>query len=334
MEDTTQDNLVEGDSVIAYGDLVNLVSGFQDQLAELNYRVSNKNFGSKLYQSKETIASKGRFIAGARDDVVIMDGQHPLWRLWAGTEDPATAPFRVDKDGNMVATSLTITGYIPTGGALTDIGTGNITGTYIASDAITTPKIAANAITATKISVSTLSAISADIGTVTAGNINGLTITGGIVQTSSTGLRCVMDSSDDKVKFMNSSTVYASLYPYAGGTNIGVILEAGGTALTLNDGTTFIYALLQSESAYVNVDGAGNSIDLVASSIDITGATNIEGNGNHLSINGNAFLRLKSMTGTTADALSGVQNGCMYYRSSSDDIRVRIGGVWKTVTAV
>lgn len=104
--------------------------------------------------------------------------------MWAGAEDFASAPWKVDWQGNMTATSVTISGYIPTGGALGDIGVGNITGTYIADGAIVTDKLAANAVVAAKISVSELSAISADIGDITAGTITGVTITGGVVQTS------------------------------------------------------------------------------------------------------------------------------------------------------
>jgi hypothetical protein len=104
--------------------------------------------------------------------------------MWAGAEEFADAPWSVDWDGNMIANSVTISGYIPNGGALADIGVGNITGTYISDGAIVTAKLAANSVVASKISVASLSAISANIGTVTAGTITGVTITGGVVQTS------------------------------------------------------------------------------------------------------------------------------------------------------
>lgn len=117
---------------------------------------------------------------------------------WAGASKFANAPFSVDMQGNVVATSLDVGGaYIPTGGALSDIGSLGITSTYIDNGAIETPKlaanavtaakiaagtitaneIAANAVTASKIDVSSLSAISANIGTVTAGSITGVSIT-------------------------------------------------------------------------------------------------------------------------------------------------------------
>lgn len=44
--------------------------------------------------------------------------------IWLGAEKWADAPFRVDMNGNLTATSLTITGYIPTGGAAADVNGG------------------------------------------------------------------------------------------------------------------------------------------------------------------------------------------------------------------
>lgn len=41
--------------------------------------------------------------------------------LWLGAATFADAPFSVDMDGNVTATSITLTGYIPTGGAASDV---------------------------------------------------------------------------------------------------------------------------------------------------------------------------------------------------------------------
>lgn len=161
------------------------------------------------------ITNLKKMSVGAGSQVVRSDRSG----LWAGDKKFSTAPFSVDMQGNVTLSSATVSGYIPTGGALTDIGSLGITSTYIANDAITTPKIAANAIeagkiaanavttakldasavtaekiatnaitadkilagavTAAKISVTTLSAIVANLGTVTAGTITGLTISAG-----------------------------------------------------------------------------------------------------------------------------------------------------------
>lgn len=120
--------------------------------------------------------------------------------MWAGAENFADAPFSVDWDGNVIANSLDLSGYLQVGQALSDIGAGNITGTYIANGAIVSDKIAANAVTATKISVSELSAISANIGSVTAG-----TLTGTLVRTSSSGKRVQMSNSTNDLRVYDSS---------------------------------------------------------------------------------------------------------------------------------
>lgn len=162
----------------------------------------------------EDLTKVRSFQAGFGSKVLRIDRQG----LWLGAEAFADAPFSVDMLGNVTASSITISGYIPTGGALTDIGAGNITGTYIANGAISTAKIQANAITATeisagavtasKISVSTLSAISANIGTVTAGSlsavtISGSTITGTTLTTANSGQRVVLTSTF--AEYYNSS---------------------------------------------------------------------------------------------------------------------------------
>ena len=181
-EDTSQSFLEKDQQLIPYQDLVDMVTKFQDQLQSLDYRVTNKNFGSKFYQTKENINSKARLSAGAGDNIVIMDAQHPTYRFWVGAADPATAPFKIDKLGNVTMGSATITGYVPTGGSLADIGIGNITGTYIASGSITTPKLSATA-------------------------IDGMTITGALIRTSSSGARVQMNDSTDALEVYDTSGV-------------------------------------------------------------------------------------------------------------------------------
>jgi len=169
--------LVEEPKKYTFDEIVELVSSIQEQVASLDYRVTNKNFGSKIYQAKETIASKSRFIAGAKDDVVILDGQHPTYRIWAGSTDPETAPFSVDKFGNMIATSLDLSGYLQVGGALGDVQS----------------------------VIGDLSDIDTDLGVITAGTLIGLTVIGGEVKTSSSGARVVMDGVNDQLAIYDTS---------------------------------------------------------------------------------------------------------------------------------
>ncbi len=177
--------------------------------------------------------------------------------IWLGGKDFASAPFSVDMEGNVTATSITLGGYIPTGGAAADV---NANVTTINGGQITT-----NSITASKISVSNLSSISANIGAITAGTIDGVTITGGVVQTSSSGLRIVLDGTTDKILFQNSGTTYASMYPSAGGVNIGMSIEtlsgSSGAQLILNEGTSNNFAGLYFNSQGITVDYSLSIID-------------------------------------------------------------------------
>lgn len=297
MEDVTTQNEaksleVQNNQLMGYSELAQMVTNFQDQLQSLDYRVTNKNFGSKIYQTKETINSKSRFIAGAKDDVAIMDAQHPTYRLWIGAKDPTSAAFRVDKDGNATLNSVTLSGYLQIGDALTDIGSGNITSTYLGSNSVTTDKIAANSVIASKISVSSLSAISANIGSITAGTITGITITGGTVQTDSSGLRTVLGDGSDSIKFMNGGTVYASITPFVFASGNGMIAQTitGDAYWFIQEGS--------SDQAGMAI-GNGDGIFIATNDIDIVGDTTFQddvvinrtlqiglGMGGHLDMNG------------------------------------------------
>lgn len=184
--------------------------------------------------------------------------------MWAGAETFAAAPWKVDWDGNMTASSITLTGYIPTGGALTDIGSGNITSTYIGSNAVVSSKIAANAVTADKISVSSLSAISANIGSVTSG-----TITGALIRTSSSGARVEIDDSVDSIKIYDASDLRLEIYDNFinfnedDGTQIGSIYAG-------NTGNMLINVSQTGNSLLLNVATSGSIIMSVATNTYIT----------------------------------------------------------------
>ncbi|HEA46422.1 MAG TPA: hypothetical protein ENH99_01435 [Candidatus Pacearchaeota archaeon] len=62
-----------------------------------------------------------------------------------------------------------------------------------------------------------------------------------------------------------------------------------------------------------------------------TGSLETFGSGAHISVGGNAFLRLKSMTGATAAGLAGIQSGAMYFRNDDNKLRVYIFNDWYTI---
>lgn len=215
--------------------------------------------------------------------------------MWAGAETFAAAPWKVDWNGNMTASSITISGYIPTGGALTDIGAGNITNTYIGSNSISSAKIQAGAVTATKISVSTLSAITANIGSITAG-----TITGVLVRTSSTGSRVEIDNDsiiiyegsdirveiyDNLINFNDASEIrVASIYASDAGNLLIDASNQASSNLLLNAGVSASLILSTGGNNYITI-GTGsiemgtyinmNGFDLNMESAEITGVTEI-----------------------------------------------------------
>lgn len=88
--------------------------------------------------------------------------------FWLGDAKFNNAPFRVDHEGNAIANSITVGGYIPTGGAAADVNSGateiagakivnlSITSTKIADNSISTPKLQANSVVADKIATNAI----------------------------------------------------------------------------------------------------------------------------------------------------------------------------------
>lgn len=180
--------------------------------------------------------------------------------MWAGAEDFASAPWSVNWDGDMIANSITITGYIPTGGALTDIGAGNITNTYIGSNAIAAANIQAGAVTASKISVSTLSAITANIGTITAGSlsavtISGSTITGTTLTTATSGQRVVLTSTFASYYNSSGTNIINTL---ASSNSFIIQGQQSASSIYLDHGSTGTIAFLSNGTIKAVFDGGNN----------------------------------------------------------------------------
>lgn len=178
--------------------------------------------------------------------------------MWAGAETFAAAPWSVDWDGNMIASSLTISGYIPTGEALNDIGVGGITAAYI--------------------SVSSLSAISANIGSITSG-----TITGTLVRTSSSGSRVQMNDSTDALEVYDASAKRMALdadeFIFYGtdGIRMGSMTNASGFLVMEVDSTSYAIVFQVDGTIKASVTNAGLNVndDILASAggIDIGSAS-------------------------------------------------------------
>lgn len=122
-------------------------------------------FASPIVQDKQFLSDVAELQVGAGSSKVLRGNKEGFW---LGAKGFSSAPFRVDMQGNVVASSITVSGYVAEGGAAADIN-GNPT-------TVSGGKITANSITADRLTVSSLSAISADLGTITAGAISGVTI--------------------------------------------------------------------------------------------------------------------------------------------------------------
>ncbi len=303
--------------------------------------------------------------------------------IWLGASTFADAPFSVDMQGNVVATSLSLGSL---SGDLDDIADGAVykkttenevdgagfafTGLNSSGEIIKgflNSQLSAKSLPTNGVRVDTsgiygrksgsttfyinssgdayfsgdLVSSTMSASSISGGTIVGTTITGGLIQTSSSGLRTVLDSSDDKIKFMNSSTVYGYIEPITSSGGGGISIDSGGegyVSLTYGSlagagfgvqGGTGIFA----DYTEVAIDGDTS----ISGELLVTGATlisdtlTVSGSDNHMIISGNGFVRLKVMSGTTADGLTQA-DGSMYVRSSDNVFRIRLGGTWRSVT--
>lgn len=67
---------------------------------------------TSLTGGNATLAASGNLTLGTLDDVARISADDGTYRLWIGHAVAASAPFRVDKGGTLVATNATITGAI------------------------------------------------------------------------------------------------------------------------------------------------------------------------------------------------------------------------------
>ena len=86
--------------------------------------------------------------------------------IWLGAKKFVDAPFSVDMNGQVVASSLIISGFVPTGGAAADINdnTTEINGGKIVTGSINASKITTGTLTADMISSGTLTVDSGLVG--------------------------------------------------------------------------------------------------------------------------------------------------------------------------
>jgi len=222
----------------AGGDVYSISAGNTGTMAAKTYIYLDLNVSETVYQVTTTSAN-----AVGVGKVLIAVAQNASSGNATFNLSEATQIVGDNILANSINASKIVTGQLIVG---TNVGLGT------AQDSSGVTTIIGNTVT-----TGFVNALSITAGSVAAENITGTTITGKTVQTSSSGIRTILDGTNDDIRFMNSGTLYARIYPYtfAGG---------GGMLAETNDGDTGAQLILQygtSAGASLIYNGAGLFID-------------------------------------------------------------------------
>ncbi len=301
--------------VISYEDLLAMVMGFQDSLSSLDQRVSAGNFGSKLYQTKETIISKSGIKVGQDDNSVILRADDPDWRIWVGSEDPLLAPFRVSKTGDVFLESVTLSGY-PTDDEVVTIIGNTVNATYV-------------------------NALSIKAGSVDAEDITGSTLTGIIIQTAASGQRVVLFST--LASYYNSSGTKIA-ETYASSNSFLIKGQTSTSNIYLDAGSSGAVAFLENGTIRAFMDNVNNVFvpgsnygwglgapsaywgDFYCSDIDCSNITGYDIEGSSFSLNGTTITDWSDIGGSF-DLTGGLTDLGALNNVSLNVRRVTTGGV-------
>lgn len=70
--------------------------------------VANTITGNQISSATTIIAGSGSWTAGMNGNDAVSAGVYRYWRFWAGATSPSSAPFKVDRDGRVTASKLTL----------------------------------------------------------------------------------------------------------------------------------------------------------------------------------------------------------------------------------
>lgn len=74
-----------------------------------------------VYNGTTYIHPTGQITLGLDPDLIKLDSEHATYRLWAGANDPATAPFSISKAGAIKSSSGAIGGWNVTANTISDV---------------------------------------------------------------------------------------------------------------------------------------------------------------------------------------------------------------------
>jgi len=189
--------------------------------------------------------SLGNNVTNTLDSIVRLSADDPTYRLWVGSQTASNAPFRVQKDGTVIATQLQITGYATSG----DLATTNSNLTTTNSNLATTNSNLATTNSNLTTTNSNITAINTALGNklaktgsiiadasnqLTGINTNGITVftgSAGATSVPTSGARVVMNSSGiaayDSTSTSNATGVTFSLAATTGSGYFKGEIQAG-----------------------------------------------------------------------------------------------------------
>ena len=119
------------DSDVSYGTTYYYWFKSQDMFYNVSSLTTSVNAAPNQVVGAD-VSTSTTITSGSAEDVAVLSGDNATWRIWAGTSDPTTAPFRVDRNGNLVTTSATISGAISA--STIDIGGADATSFHVDVD--------------------------------------------------------------------------------------------------------------------------------------------------------------------------------------------------------
>lgn len=93
--------------------MIEAITRIDQQVTEFITSYNSKFYGNKSYVDGKVIMSKGRQEVGSGNNILILDGQNTLYRMWAGASSPGTttpAPLRITKEGLLQINGATVGG--------------------------------------------------------------------------------------------------------------------------------------------------------------------------------------------------------------------------------
>ena len=209
------------------------------------------------------ISASARIVAGTGNNIGVLDGADATYRIYAGHNTPASAPFRVTQAGAMTATSGAIGGWtidsgkLYSGAAGDQAGMTTADGTYRFYAGHATPASAPFRVSKAGALVASNATITGTITTAaltaTAGAIGGWTIAAGVLYSGAAAEQVGLSSADANIRIYAGSATPSNAPFRVGKTGALTATNANITG-TLTSGSGTIGGFTLSAGALTNGD--------------------------------------------------------------------------------